>query len=378
MSTNNTAARPDLVADLEREKERIEQAQERVDEFGEEKLQDLADAYRQFTNVIERYEDDVTDDGGDFQTNIEFQSAVADVTADISDDLLLSETFEDCDEYLQQRWFSDSDFEHVREQLEPVADLVERIEERDEARRSYRETRRRIEQRVRDIGEEIDELERLSRLGNADLDAPTERLREPIEAYNGTVRDAFREFHRKRSAREVVEFLEAMEAYPLVPFEQPDDELRSYLRNHPPGEETISTLLEYAGYSRSKLDHYVDDPARLKHTIGGKKTYLDGLDAEPLTISWPPPSAETLEWRCKELTSAVNRFAPDVVEKLRTVARLPRDTEYDRLRNSALSREELTDEERKRIKSEDLEAELEVLRKNRETLRDALDTYPSL
>jgi len=375
MSTNKPTKR-DLVAELERADERVERAQERVDEFGEAELQRLADVYRRFTSVLERYEDEVTDDGGDVRTNIEFQSAIAEVTADVSDDLLLSETFEECDEHLQERWFNESHFEYVREQLEPVADLVERIEERDEALEAYSDARFRVRRRVRELEERIDELERLCRLGNADLDAPTERLRDPIEEYNEAVTEAFAEFRREASAREVVRFLDAMDAYPLVPFEQPDEELQSYIRNYPPGEETISTLLEYASYSHSKLDHYVDDPEKLTHVVSHKKTYLAGVDAEPLQVSWPPPSASTLEWRCRELTAAVNRFAPEVVEELRTVASLPRKTDYERLRNSALSRAELTDEERDRIASGDVEAQLAEAREERDRLQEALGTFP--
>jgi len=374
MSTSSVET--SLVAELDQCEQRLERADERVAEFGEAKLQRLADVYNEFVGVLDRYEEQVTDDGGDIQTNIEFQSQIAEVSKHISDDLLLSETFEECDEYLQQKWFSESDFEHVYEQLEPVADLVGRLEERDAALEAYREARRDIRYRVREIDEEIGQLERLSRLGNADLDAPTERLREPIEAYNEAVTDAFAAFRDESSARELLSFVATMADYPLVPFERPPEELLTYVMEREPGTETIGTLIEFAGYSRSKLDHYVDDPAALKHTIGGKQTYLEGLDAEPLRIDWPPPAAADLEYRCEELTAAVNRFAPDVVEQLREVAALPRDTEYKRLRDSAQARTELTAGERDRIASEDIEGQLAELREERGRLQDALDEYP--
>jgi exonuclease VII small subunit len=374
MSTNSLER--GLVAELEECEQRLERANERVDKFGEEKLGRLADVYHEFVGVLERYEERVTDDGGDIQTNIEFQSQIAEVNKHISDDLLLSETFEECDEYLQQKWFSESDFEHVYEQLEPVADLVGRLEERDAALEVSRDARRDIRYRVRDIDEETAQLERLSRLGNADLDAPTDRLREPIEAYNDAVTEAFAAFRDESSAREVLEFVAAMDDYPLVSFEQPPEELLRYVTEREPGTETIGTLTGYADYSRSKLDHYVDDPTALKHTIGGKQTYLERLDAEPLRIGWPPPSATRLEFRCKELTAAVNRFAPGIVEQLRGVAALPRETEYTRLRDSAQARAELTAGERERIASEDIEGQLDQLHEERERLQDALDEYP--
>jgi len=366
----------DLVAALERTETRLADARERVEEFGEPKLQRLADVYREFLSILERYEEDVTDDGGDYQTNIEFQSQIAEVSEHISDDLLLSETFEECEEYLQQRWFSESDFEHVYEQLQPVADLVGRLEERDEALAAYREARRDVEYRIREIDGESSELERLSRLGDADLDAPTERLREPITTYNEAVTGAFASFRRENSARTVLEFVASMDAYPLVPFEQPPGELLAYVREREPGTETIGTLIEYAGYSRSKLDHYVEDPGALKQTIGGKQTYLDRLDAEPLRIDWPPPAASELTYRCQELTAALNRCAPDTVEALRAVAALPRGTDYERLHNSAQARTNLSEDERDRIASEDIEAQLDSLRTERERLAAALEAYP--
>ena len=374
MSTNSVESGP--VAELDQREQRLERAEERVAEFGEEKLQRLADVYHEFVGILDRYEDQVTDDGGDVQTNIEFQSQIAEVSKQLSDDLLLSETFRECDEYLQQKWFSESDFEHVYEQLDPVSDLVGRLEERDAALEAYRESRRDVRYRIRELDEEINELERLSRLGNADLDAPTGRLREPIEAYNDAVTDAFEAFRRNSSAREVLAFVAAMADYPLVPFEYPPEGLLRYVGEREPGTETISQLLAYADYSRSKLDHYVDDPGALKHTIGGKQTFLERLDAAPLRIGWPPPAATDLEYRCRELTAAVNRFAPDAVEPLRDVAALPRERNYERLRNAAQAREELTDVERDRIATEDIEGQLGGLREEREHLQGALDEYP--
>ena len=376
MSANNATTDADRVAELDRIEQRLERAHDRIDEFGEDDLQELADIYERFTGVLDRYEEDVTDDGGDIRTNIEFQSAIAEVIEDIRSGMLLVEVFEECDEHLQKRWFHESDFEHVREQLEPVGDLVSRLEERDAALDAYRNARKDVRYRLRDLDDEIADLERLARLAKADLDAPTDRLREPIEAYNEAVTDAFAAFRRDASTREVLDFLDAMAAYPLVPFEQPDDELASYVREHPPGEERISKLLEYAGYSHSKLSHYVDDPERLTHVVGRKKTYLDGLSADPLTISWPPPPASKLQWRCRELTAAVNRFAPDVVEHLREVAALPRETDYDTLRDSAVVREELSEDERARIQSDDIGAELAARREERDRLEAALERFP--
>ena len=374
MSTNTVES--DLVTDLKRAQERYDETQSRMEEFGEDDLEELAEVYWTFTDLLDRYEEQVVGDAGDYRTNIEFQNEIATVINEASNDVLLYETFVECGKHLRKKYYKTKHFDHVREQLEPVGDIVERLVNYEEGRDEYREARRAVVRRVRDLEDQIANLERLSRLGEADLDAPTERLREPIDAYNEAVSDAFRTFLSESSAREIVDFLDAMETYPLVPFESPPDELGSYLREEPPGEETISKLLDYAAYSRSKLDHYVDDPDRLKHVVGGQRAYLSGLDAKPLRIEWPPPPATELQWRCRELRAAVNRFAPAVVETLRAVEALPRETDYQRLRTSVLAREELTDAEREHIKSGSIERELEEAREELRTLEDVLAEYP--
>ena len=377
MSTSD-ATDPDLIDRLEQCKRELEQAQARVDEHGEEELEQLQDAYEQFRGTLEIYQEKVVGDEGDIKTIVEFQSQLDDVMKEIPRGVLLREVFEDCDEYLQQKWFSDSDFEHVYEQLEPIADLTARLDERNEARREYREARRDVEAHLRRCKTEIADLERLSDLADADLDAPTELLREPIEEYNETILEAFREFKQAESAREIIRFLARMEQYPLIHFESPPDDITEYVSEYPPGREPIPTLLEYADYSQSKLEHYVDNPHQLKHAIEGRRAYLSGLDGKPLTVSWPPPEAETLQFRCRELTSAVNRIDPAAVEQLRNVEALHRETEYDRLRNAAVVRQELSDEERERLRSGAIEMELEELYDERDRLQETLDEYPKL
>ncbi|WP_436934015.1 DUF7118 family protein [Halovenus marina] len=373
--SSTTTAPETAESELETLETRLDGATERVEEFGREDLERLADIYESFVELLDRYEEDVVGDG-EFETFIEFQGEIAAVVEEMSEDLLLYETFEECDDRLQQRRLHESDFEYVYEQLEPIADLVARLDEHEQALAAYRERRRELQREIRELDEQIDHLERLSRLGEADIDAPTERLREPIETYNNAVTEAFESFKRDRPAREVLAFLDRMEQYPLVEFESPPTELHEYLSTSDPGTEPIPTLLEYADYSRSKLDHYVDDSDAFKHVLGGKQTYFQRLDAEPLRVDWPPPSAEHLRWRCQELTAAVNRFAPDVVEHLRAVERLPQETEYERLQESALARAELSDDERERLASGSVESELETARTEREQLQELLEQYP--
>ena len=376
------AVADDLLADLRQARDALDRARDRVDEVGEAELREVADAYDDLTTLFDRYEEEVTGDG-DFQTFIEFQSQIAAVTEELSEEIRHRETFEEVDDLLQQRRLTESDWTKVRSALEPVRADVSRIDDRDDARERYDDARFAVERRLDDLADRIADLEDLRRLGDADLDAPTERLRDPVETYNDRVADAFADFRSSASARDLLAFVAKTDAYPLVPFESPPADLREYVETHAAGEEPVGQLLEYAEYSKSKLDHYVDDSDALKRNVSTRRTYLRRLDAEPLTVDWPPVEAETLRYRARELTSVVARFADrveggdEVLVALREVRDLPRETDYERLRDSAQARAQLGPEERERLASGDVEAELAACRDARERLEDALEEYPA-
>ncbi|MFC7140937.1 hypothetical protein ACFQMA_14020 [Halosimplex aquaticum] len=377
------AAADALVADLREASEALDRARDRVDAIGESELQAVADTYDDLTTLFDRYEEEVTGDG-DFQTFIEFQSQIAAVTEELSEDLRHRDVFERVDELLQQRRLTESDWRKVRSALEPVRDDVARIEDRREARERYEDVRFTVERRIDALADRIADLEDLQRLGDADLEAPTERLRDPIETYNDRVTDAFAAFRQSAGARELLDFVAKTQSYPLVGFESPPDDLREYVETHEAGAEPMGQLLEYADYSKSKLDHYVNDPDALKRNVSTQRTYLRRLGPEPLTVDWPPPEAETLRFRARELTSVVARFADDVEDgegalvALRTVRELPRETDYERLRDSAQARAQLGSEERDRLASGEVAEELDACRDARARLENALEEYPAL
>jgi hypothetical protein len=372
-----------LVADLANAHREYERARDRVEAVGEATLDTLADQHGELTSLFDRYEERVTGDGN-FQTFIEFQGKVAAFTEELPDDARHRDVFEDVDELLQQRRLTESDWERVRERLEPIRRDVDRLSEREAARERYADARYAVRSRRDALEDRAADLERLQRLGDADLAAPTERLREPIESYNERVTAAFETFTREASARTVLAVLRKTEAYPLVEFRSPPASLREYVAEAEPGSEPIPTLLEYADYSRSKLAHYVEDPTALKQEVSTHRTYLRRLDASPLQIEWPPPEGDLLRYRCRELTSVVGRIAdvdpvstaePAMIA-LRTVRDLPRETDYERLRTSAVARDQLTDEERDRLASGAVEEELAAVRDVTARLADALEEFP--
>ncbi|WEL18916.1 Uncharacterized protein SVXHr_2773 [Halorhabdus sp. SVX81] len=369
-----------LVTALQRAATAHEEARDRVEAAGENRLQQLREHYEEMAGLLDRYEAQVTSDGEtdvDMEAFIEFQEEIARFVETLPEDIDHREAFETVDETMHQKWLKSADFETARAALEPIGDLVERLEERERTLERYREARHDVAVRERELAARIAELEDLVALGDADLDAPVETLREPIEAYNQAIAEAFDRRKHEDSARELLAFAETTAAYPLVDYRLPPEDLVAYVTDSEAGTEPVPTLLEYADYSVSKLEHYVPDARRLKRNVATHQTYLRRLDSGPLTVSWPPPAAEELRWRCRELIALVGRIAPEaVVTKLRTVRGLARTSDYERLRESIRAREQLTDAERDRLARGDVEAELAALGDERDQLTAALEAHP--
>ncbi|AUV83773.1 hypothetical protein C2R22_20730 [Salinigranum rubrum] len=361
------------VDDLAAARERLRQAEAAIDDYGEDEAHRVAEAYGDATDLLAAYEDSATG-SGDFAAYVEFQERFVTLVEDLPDDLPTRESFEEANDLLDRRRLSEKHFEQARDLLAPAREAVDALEEREAAHEHLRETRQAVRRRLSTLDEEIAHRERLLDLAAADLDAPTERLRDPIEAYNADVTDAFDRFRREAPARDLLDLIATTTAYPLVDFARPPESLRAYLDEASLGTEPLPTLLEYAGYSRSKLDHYVDDPGRFRTQAATHETYLTRLDATPLTVGWPPPEAGELRRFAEELVAVVARFADEsVVARVRRVRDLALRDDYDRLRQSAVARDELSDTERDRLASGTVREELDDLRAERDGLRSALD-----
>jgi len=378
MSTSDQTVdtdRPEAVAQLDRARERLESVEERIDDHGEDRVETAAEAYRNATRLLETYVDRATGTGREnFANYVRLEAQFSTLVENLPEDLEGREAFEAALEAIDKRRLNESDFERAEAALEPAATFAELLEEREAAREALTETRKVATRRLRELEDEIDERERLLELGDADLEAPVDRLREPIESYNATVREAFETYLRSASAREVFALLERAEWYPLVPFESPPEELSAYVEGDPAGNRPIPELLEYAEYSRSKLSHLVENADTLKRTVATRRTYLDGIDAEALTVDWPPPSAAELRYRVRELRPLVARIAgEDAVAALRSIRALAEEPEYERLRAAAVVTTQLTDDERERLAAGRIEEELTELSTEREAIREALE-----
>lgn len=334
-----------------------------------------AEAYRRFAGLLDSSEEEAT--GSGFEAYVQFQEAVAGLVDELDNDVAAMNAFEAADDTLHQRRLSASDFEQAREDLRPARDCAELINARESAADKYARAVRAARDRLREVENEIERLERLRELGEADLDAPVERLREPIEAYDDGVSEAFQTFRREAPAREVFDLVEYAGSFPLVGWREPPARLAEYIRESDAGGEPVPTLLEYADYSGSKLRHYIDDPGALKRHVATNRTYLQNLDAEAITVGWPPPEPDRLRFLCREYASVVRRFADEATQaRLREIRTLPDRDDYERLRRAAIAREELDPDQLNRIASGAVEADLKTAREERKELTTALEEFP--
>lgn len=370
----------DAVASLERAHREVEAARAAID-IDRAELDAVADAYEAVSRVLDRWEERATD-WDDFKGYVEFRNDLAETLESIPEDVPESDAFVEANDHVKTGGVSKSlksrDFDAARDALAPAREYVDRRDRWIDAKEAYRDAFRAARRRLETLDDRIDDLERLSRLSSVDLDAPVDELREPIERYNDAVRNDFTAFRRTASARELLEFVDNAAARSLIDYEAPPDELLTYVRTRAAGDHPVGDLVEFADYSPSKLSHYVDDANLLKRRVATNRTYLERLDAEPLTVEWPPAPAAELRYRVDALVSLVGRFADEeTVVAIRAVRALTRRDAYDRLRTTAEARERLTDEERDRIERGVVDEELADARAERDALTDALDVHPT-
>lgn len=367
------AAADERIEALREAKRRLREVESEIESVGEAAVVDAADAYRKAIRLLDRYEGSATGTG-DFKAYVEFQDKFLGLVEDRDDDTPASEAFAAAGERLDQRRLSVSDFDGAREDLKPAAEYVDLLDRRDDAEDALSKAKRDAQLCRRELDTEIEERTEWLAVGEADLDAPVEELTDPIEAYNEAVREEFDEFYASASIAEVVAFLERAESFPLVDFRSPPRDLREFAVESPDADEPIPTLLEYADYTGSKLDHYAEDPGLLQTTVAVHRTYLERLSGEPLTVSMPPPSAEELRFRARELVSLLGRFADErTIARLRTVRDLTHRADYRELRRAARAHRELDADELAAVRSGAAAAELERLRDARNRLAAELD-----
>ncbi|MFO7834559.1 MAG: hypothetical protein R6V31_11055 [Halohasta sp.] len=378
----------DAVDELGTAYRRVQDVETEIDDSGEANVEAAADAYRNAIRLLDNYEDSATGTG-DFKAYLQFQNQFIAVAEGLPEEAPAAEAVQRASDRMDKRRLNESDFEFAREQIDAAAEAVDLLERREEAHSEYRQARHDAKLRRDELEGEADRLRRVRDLGGVDLDTSLDPLREPVEAYNAAVRAAFDEFRRTESARALFELLATAAERPLVGADRPPRDLIDYIRSAPAGEEPLSTLREYADYSPSKLDHYVEDPGALRTHVAVHQTYLNRLGPEPLLVDWPPAEAGVLDARLQELAPLVRRFdtALDRTESdsdtdgesieyhRRRLARLTRTDDYDRLRQVAVADAELDAEEFDMLAAGRVDDELAAVEDGIEAIDTALETY---
>jgi len=371
----------DAVAALESAATAYRDAEAAVDEYGRESLETLRERYRTARDLLVGYQDSATDTGAqEFVNFAQFQGQFTTHVEGLDDDLPRREAFEAALEAVDKTRLSEDDFARALEALEPASDLAERLDDAAAARDRLAEAISDARARRRELQSAAEHSERLIELGEADLDAPLYELREPIERWNASVREAFEDLRTDAPARELFALLERAERYPLVDLRSPPDRVVEYVETSAAGEESVARLLEYADFSRSKLAHYVPDADAFRRAVATERTALERLDAEPLTVSWPPPPAAEVPWLVRELRGVAGGIVDDeAVAALRDLRRLATDEQrYGRLRDAAVATERLDADDRDRLASGAVEDDLADQRAAIERIEAALAEAPEV
>ena len=331
----------------------------RIAQVGRDRIETAADTYRRAHRVLDQYEDDAIGTG-DFGSYVQFRGEFGEAV-DADADALAADAFAAADEAVDKRRLSEADFAAAREALEPAGEYVDLLTNRDDALDEYRAARKAAREAKKALEDRLDELREVAELADADLDADVGRIREPIEAYNDAIREEFTDFYNSASARDLFAFLDRADGTPFVDADVPPTDLREYVDEYAAGEEPLPTLLEYADYSNSKLEHYVDDPGALRTAVAVHRTYAERLDAEPLTLDWPPASGDELAYEIDELIPLVSRVAGDeTVATLRSVRDCARDDAYARRRRAAVVRDRLDEPDLELIRTGEVDDRLQT------------------
>lgn len=361
----------EAAAELRERYDELRRIEARIADLGRDRVEAAADAYRRAHRVLDQYEEDAVGTG-DFGSYLQFEGEFAQAV-DVDDDAIAAGAFATADEAVDKRRLSESDFAAAREALEPAGDYVDLLTDRDEAVDEYRVARKAAIDARRTLADRLDQLREVAGMADADLDADVERIRDPIETYNDAVREAFREFYRSASAREAFAFLDRADGTPFVDVDVPPTDLTEYVAEYGAGEEPLPTLLEYADYSNSKLEHYVDDPGALRTAVAVHRTYIERLDADPLTLDWPPKPGDELVYEIDELIPLVSRVADDeTVATLRSIRDLAREAEYERLRRAAEVRNALDPQELDLLERDVIDERLDEAERTLSLVEDVL------
>ncbi|MFW6152895.1 MAG: DUF7118 family protein [Halobacteriota archaeon] len=335
---------------------------------------ELKEASRLAHDLLDSYEDRATG-SGDFGGYLEFRQRFDAFVEGLDADLPHRGRFEQAAADVDRRRLSGSDFDAARRELEPIEPVVEALDTLDDARDRLSSARRAVLDRRARLEERRARLEELASLDPSALDAPVDELRDLVDTYNESVASDHHRLLHDEPVRSVLEMYEHLSYFALLDIDAPPDPLVAFMAEHPAGTEPVATVLEYLSFSRSKLEHYVDDAGHFLAEVRPHSPYLERLAPDPFQVDWPPPERDVFRWELRELGQAVSRFGTEsTVADLRRLESLCRTGgRYERQRSSAVLHEDLDEDERDLVRTGSVHDELEAVRGTIEKIEGHLD-----
>lgn len=360
-----------MAVDVETTIETLEDAHAEITSVGVETARSTREYYDRFAALVDRYREEATGTG-EFESYVAFQEKMVDLLDRIDPETVYrAEDFEHAIDRFERRIIREKDFRRAERDLSAVRELVETIETAEELQAELEDERGRLESRRRELRSRLRTLEREIQDADRIEDVDPSELVSTIEAYNACVEDEFTEFLHSAPAIEVAGLGQKAADLPLVDVAPPDPAAVELLQSMDLGRETVPTLLEYAGYSDSKLAHYVDDPVEFRRTL--PRAWFETLSADDFSVSMDESGA-VMRYKLPELIRIVGEFADEeCVGRLRKLHTLAETGEYDPMRRAHRVANDLgtTDVETLRERKSATESDLERIEERIERIESA-------
>lgn len=333
-----------------------------------------ADLKDRFDAAVREYRGTATG-RDDFGSYVEFRSIATAVEETVDEDEVYGEdSFMQAAERFDRRTIREKHFDRAEEDLEDVEDAVAELEEAERLRDELDGERHRLRRRVEELEEEREELRERRERARSYADVDADELVELVERYDRLVKQEFEEFRGTASAADVVRVGARSGELPLVD-DQPVDLEDARRLEEVAGDRTAEEVLEMTGYSRSKLEHYVDDAVEFRRAV--PRSFLESFDGSAFEVGFDEP-ADVVRYEAPELRKVVQEFADEeVVDLLRRIRRLAMEDGYDEMRRAHQAAGDV-DTEALRRRADDLEAELSSTRQRLEDLEAAVERADEL
>lgn len=350
----------------------LEESRRAVDVAGRREVEAARSIYNRLSNYIDRYEEPAKGHG-DFESYLEFQSVLAEIEEELSDDVYGKEAFENALGRFESRTLRAKHFERAKNDLKEVQDVVESLEREEHLVDELETETGRLRKRRREIENELQDLdERISHAKEA-TNVEYQELKELVEKYNQRVEEEFRSYISSASAVDVARLARKLSNMPLLPTPAIEDGAVDVLESPGVKDESVDRVLEYAGYSNSKLEHYVDRPEEFRKKV--PEAWFRTADAGPFKLSLDEREG-VVERKIPELVRVISIFSgEETVRVLRKIGDLARKGEYSELRSAhkADQRSGGKDPGTLREKKEELRKEIEEIDRELERISEVLD-----